>query len=301
MFVKDKEFDEACRAVHEFADKQIDAALKYVQSSDTKINSMVAGMEKPDRFVFLHELAKETDDRIVLRDQILNVLNAGHESAAIVTSRALFLLSRQRDIWRKLRAEVLKAGPGKPNYDQLKSMKYLRYVINESPYFLSNSTGEKNYLHFSTALRVYPLVPTNQRMALRDTILPRGGGVDGRSPVLVKKGSFFFTSSYALHHDKGIWGEDADEFKPEIWETVRQGWDYQAFGGFVLLSQLFNFLSHLNIVAKRLLSLLSQFLQVSSSRYYALFRDFSHLLSKISGLTSLCALLAELAYAQAKR
>lgn len=38
------------------------------------------------------------------------------------------------------------------------------------------------------ALRLYPQVPTNARFALRDTVLPRGGGEDGQSPIFVAKG-----------------------------------------------------------------------------------------------------------------
>ena len=35
----------------------------------------------------------------------------------------------------------------------------------------------------------------------------------------------------ALHRSKALWGEDADVFKPERWETERQGWKYIPFNG----------------------------------------------------------------------
>lgn len=34
-----------------------------------------------------------------------------------------------------------------------------------------------------------------------------------------------------MHHRKDLWGEDADEYKPERWESRRPGWDYLPFNG----------------------------------------------------------------------
>lgn len=50
------------------------------------------------------------------------------------------------------------------------------------------------------------------------TTLPVGGGPDGRSPVFVKKGTAVGYSVYVMHRRKDIYGEDADEFRPERWE-----------------------------------------------------------------------------------
>ena len=81
-------------------------------------------------------------------------------------------------------------------------------------------------------MRLYPVGPTGQRTALNDTILPTGGGLDGKSPIYVKKGTMLVVSYYALHRDTRIWAEDAAEFKPERWEKDGpEAWEYQAFGG----------------------------------------------------------------------
>ena len=34
-----------------------------------------------------------------------------------------------------------------------------------------------------------------------------------------------------MHRRKDFYGEDAEEFKPERWETLRPGWEYLPFNG----------------------------------------------------------------------
>lgn len=61
----------------------------------------------------------------------------------------------------------------------------------------------------------------NGRVAVRDTTLPLGGGPDGKSPVLVKKGQPVIYSAYVMQRRTDLYGEDALEFKPERWEKLR--------------------------------------------------------------------------------
>lgn len=71
----------------------------------------------------------------------------------------------------------------------------------------------------------------NARFAARDTILPRGGGIDGLAPILVKKGQSVSYHVFSMHRRKDIYGADAEEFRPERWETLRPGWAYLPFNG----------------------------------------------------------------------
>lgn len=48
-------------------------------------------------------------------------------------------------------------------------------------------------------LRLYPLVPFNVRLALKDTTLPRGGGPDGLSPIGVLKDTNVGYSTLIMH------------------------------------------------------------------------------------------------------
>lgn len=80
-------------------------------------------------------------------------------------------------------------------------------------------------------------MPANTRFANKDTILPRGGGKSGLAPVLVSKGTIVMYSVYAMHRRKDIYGADAEEFRPERWESdnpqgpLRPGWGFLPFNG----------------------------------------------------------------------
>lgn len=69
-------------------------------------------------------------------------------------------------------------------------------------------------------------------MAVVDTVLPRGGGLDKQSPVLIPAKTTVSWSVYTMHRRKDYYGEDADEYRPERWETLRPGWEYLPFNGY---------------------------------------------------------------------
>ena len=70
----------------------------------------------------------------------------------------------------KLRREILEnIGSDKaPSFEDIRNCSFLQKTISET-------------------LRLYPAVPYNVRLALKDTTLPHGGGPDGRQPVGIKK------------------------------------------------------------------------------------------------------------------
>jgi cytochrome P450 len=81
------------------------------------------------------------------------------------------------------------------------------------------------------ALRTHPVVPANSRYAIRDTVLPLGGGVDGKSPLFVPKGTMVGYNTYVMHRRTDLYGPDANEYIPERWATLRPGWEYLPFNG----------------------------------------------------------------------
>ena len=112
---------------------------RYIDNAFTQIN-MEKGQNEtrdvqatPRRYILLHEMAKQTQDRLDLRSQILAVFMPGRDSTGFALSNVFHVLARRPDIYQKLRAEVLEHAPAwEPlTFELLKSMKYTQWVINE--------------------------------------------------------------------------------------------------------------------------------------------------------------------------
>ncbi|KAI9741695.1 MAG: hypothetical protein M1834_000080 [Cirrosporium novae-zelandiae] len=223
----DPRFKRDTKTVHDFVDKYVQRAIAYRKGETEK----EVGDEH--RYVFLHELSRTTDDPIRLRSELLNVLLAGRDTTASLLGNTWFILARRPDIWAKLRAEVDVLCGEAPSYEQIKEMKYLRYVLNECESALPNSPSsqyEKLILAF-LALRLMPVVPLNGRTAIRDTVIPTGGGPNGTSPIFVPKDTAVAYPVYVMHRRRDFFGEDADDFNPDRWEKLRPGWEYLPFNG----------------------------------------------------------------------
>lgn len=74
---------------------------------------------------------------------------------------------------------------------------------------------------------------------MRTTVLPTGGGPDGKSPVLIPKGSALAFSVYSMHRRPDLYGMDAELFRPERWEEempmqqdhTKHKWGFLPFHG----------------------------------------------------------------------
>jgi len=201
--------EEAIKICHTYIDKFVDGALRFRKELDEEKQ---AGNDRDEKYYFIQEVAKQTTDRKRIREELINILLAGRDTTASLLSNMFFEVAKRPDIYAKLREEVASLEGRTPTYEELRNLKYLKWCLNES-------------------LRVHPVVPGNSRFAIRDTVLPLGGGPDGKHPLFVPKGTMVGYSPYTMHRRKDIYGPDADEFKPERWESLRPGWEYLPFNG----------------------------------------------------------------------
>ena len=210
-----------CEAVHKYASWFVAYRLKL---GDDFLNGLEdhGGRPSHERFILLHELAKETNDHTELRDQTLNILTAGRDTTASLMGWIFYFLARDQTVFTKLRSQILERfGPYVPGscnieYSQLRdSIPYMTSVINET-------------------LRMAPVIPLNERVAVCDTTLPCGGGPDGKESIFVPKGRQVLIPTYAMTRREDLWGPDAHEFRPERWEENggrKHGFEFIPFGG----------------------------------------------------------------------
>ncbi|KAH7372183.1 putative cytochrome P450 [Cadophora sp. MPI-SDFR-AT-0126] len=204
-----KRMDDSIAFVHEYIGKYIRKAIELRKSGFEEGEKAEEGRA---RYVFLEELAKQNIGKKKIQDELLNILLAGRDTTASLLSYLFYTLARRKDVFGKLKAEVDALGGETPSFEYLKSMKYLQYTLNE-------------------ILRLHPIVPGNSRTCVNDTTLPVGGGPDQKSPIFVKKGTQINYQVYVMHRRKDLYGEDADEFRPERWEALRPSWQYLPFNG----------------------------------------------------------------------
>ncbi|KAG6999518.1 cytochrome P450 monooxygenase [Physcia stellaris] len=173
--------------------------------------------KQPAKLVLAHQLAAQTKDHKDIVNQLLNVFLPAHDATAVALTNIFFHLSRHPRVYAALRREIGALGPSSTwTFERLKACKYLQAVINET-FRLNPSIGQMN------------------RIALRDTMLPVGGGRNGAAPVFVKKGTVLTTSFYALHRLSGLWGQDSGVWRPERWlsdegdRLIKVEHDFSAF------------------------------------------------------------------------
>jgi cytochrome P450 len=213
----------AVRLVPEVAGKYVKEALERGQKERWScpegfdLNGNQGGDREGKKFVLLEALAAEIQNPIALRDELLQVLIASRETTAYLLSWCFLLLSLHPDFFTHIRASILSNFPSDTPPETI------------TPSALKACKPLTNFLY--ETLRLYPITPFNGRVALRDTVLPTGGGPSGKEPVAVRKGQLVTYSVYVMHRRLDIWGEDADAFRPERWEGRKIGWEYLPFNG----------------------------------------------------------------------
>jgi cytochrome P450 len=225
---RDKRWWEACKHITDFVDTHVDRALKQSDGRETDPDT-----KDEQRLRLLDEMARETQDRLTLRSMAINVFSPAHDGAAVALSNSIFHIARNPSIWAKLRKEIDVDTDRELTYDVLNSYKYLSWVLRESTSFHISLAFDMVKIadFFATAHRLTPIVTLTQRMCLEPTILPFGGGLEGKDPLYIPKGSLVELNYRAMCRDASFWGPDVDSFVPERWEHIRPGWEYTPFGG----------------------------------------------------------------------
>lgn len=143
-------FYRSVNKVHAYIDSHVDKAIqerRRSQKEASKPND--ESQDGSSRYIFLKELAKMTDDRLVLRDQLLGIFLAGRDTTAALLSNLFFVLARNPAVHKRLQEEITTTLNGRaPTLDDLKALKYLSACLNESQYSFLFNLRRSHAKHF---------------------------------------------------------------------------------------------------------------------------------------------------------
>lgn len=142
-----------------------------------------------------------------LRDEVMTILMAGHETTANGLTFTFYLLARHPEVAQRLRAELDEVLGGRvPGADDLARLPYTRQVVEES-------------------MRLYPPAWALDRRAVAGDVI---GG------YRIPRGSVVMLSPFVTHRHPDLW-EDPQRFDPDRFapENVRgrHRFAYFPFGG----------------------------------------------------------------------
>lgn len=179
------------------------SAAKNGQFGDDLLGMLMEATEEPEA----GGAAGGGMDDQQLRDEIITMILAGHETTANLLAWTFHLLSKHPEVERKIREEATRVlGDRDPVLEDVRSLEYTRMVLEE-------------------ALRLYPPAWIFERQAVvADTL----GG------YRIEPGAIVGLCPYVLHRHPDHWenpeGFDPERFRPERAEK-RARYAYLPFGG----------------------------------------------------------------------
>ena len=179
---RNRRFQRALRSLDSVVARTIAARRSRppsVESSGSDLLTLLGNARDP-------ETGAGLSDRL-LRDQVMTILLAGHETTANALSWTFYLLSTHPEVERRVCAEVESVLSGRePTAEDAARLRYTRAVVDES-------------------MRLYPPVWTMARNVVEDDVLS-GKRVGG--------GSYVWISPFVTHRHPDFW-ENPEGFDPE--------------------------------------------------------------------------------------
>ena len=187
-----------------FFSKGVKAVENLAGIAVARVNARLANASNTDRVDLLARLMEGKDEngeklgRQELTAEALTQLIAGSDTTSNTSCALLFHCLKHPDVVRKLQAELDDAIPASqevPNFEQVKDLKYLDCVIQETL-----------RIHSTSSLGLPRVVPPGAGVEILGHHFPQD--------------TVLSVPAYTIHHSKAIWGQDADEFVPERWNKV---------------------------------------------------------------------------------
>ncbi|KAH7438653.1 hypothetical protein KP509_04G024200 [Ceratopteris richardii] len=211
---RQRKFQQDLKVINDCLDSLIKQARETRQEEDIEALQQRDYSKVNDASLlrFLVDMRGEDADDRQLRDDLMTMLIAGHETTAAVLTWATFMLAQNPGKVMKAQEEVDNILGGRvPNLDDIKNLRYIRLIVAE-------------------ALRLYPQPPLLIRRSLSPDTLPGGfmGDVNGYA---IPKGVDLFISVYNLHRSPHFW-DNPDKFEPERFLREKRDPNIGGWAGF---------------------------------------------------------------------
>jgi len=168
---------------------------------DALLNKDYDNVNDPSLLRFLVDMRGADATQKQLRDDLITLLIAGHETTGSMLTWATWLLAQHPEAQAKMQREIDEVLQGRdPSFEDMKKLEAVRMVVTET-------------------LRLYPEPPILIRRAIEPDTLPLAHAVGGglqEKPVKIIKGTDFFLSVWNLHRSSLLW-DNPDGFDPDRW------------------------------------------------------------------------------------
>jgi cytochrome P450 len=148
----------------------------------------------------VEDLPQLSDDDV--RDELLTLLMAGHETTAVTLTWLWWLLDTHPDVGERMRSEIVGVvGDRDPTYDDVERLPYTQAVVAET-------------------LRIRPAAWINERQVTGELVL---------GPYRPPKGDLILVPTWVVQRDARWWAAP-EEFRPERWLDAEGRYDEKAPG-----------------------------------------------------------------------
>lgn len=208
-----KKFAADMHTLNEVLDKLISEAFDTQTQADEEdlVNRDYDSMENPSLLRFLVDMRQEDASCSQLRDDLMTMLIAGHETSAAVLTWTMYELSQNPYLYAEVRAEIdaVLGSRDQLSLEDIQKMPLVRNCIAET-------------------LRMYPEPPLLIRRSLKEDSLPTGGA---RQETTIPKGTDVIISTWNLHRSPDFW-ENPDVYNPTRWNEPFSNPDHPYWSGY---------------------------------------------------------------------
>ncbi|KAK1430337.1 hypothetical protein QVD17_13000 [Tagetes erecta] len=182
-----------------------DFVYKVIQIKAQEMNNSKDNFLGTKEDILWRFMQMENKDPKYFRDIIINYVLAGKDPIAATMTWFIYMLCKHPQVQDKVAKDIKEATNMNVDGEITKLVADFEARVTEE------ALDKMQYLQATLAetIRLYPALPLDPKICFSDDVLPDG--------CMVKKGDMIAYMPYAMGRMTFIWGDDAQDFKPERW------------------------------------------------------------------------------------